>query len=311
MELFDIISSDLVEDLAVFLQKNSSIDICIDASKFGNNQLGSNPPLICLCAFFGSKKCFEYLQIRDVNMNIVDSDERNVSHFACMGGSIEIFDILDSIGFDMSSVDKNGVGSIHYASYSGCLVLCQRLWLKGHDIKALDGFNKEPIHYAAMAKEADVIEFLHSQGCDINSIAMEWTPFTIAITNHSINVIMFLLSCNLIITNIPVPYMYPLSYATKYELEEIVDILLKSGKFDTNHQDHLGWSPLLFAAEKGHIGICENLLNHKADPNLCSRYQFSPLQAAKNRGFPTLAEILLNRGAKVRNPFNLSLISPK
>lgn len=66
---------------------------------------------------------------------------------------------------------------------------------------------------------------------------------------------------------------------------------------DVEQKDIYGWTPLLYAAERGSLSIVKLLVQKGANVNSKSNNGFSPLLAAKNRNHPNIAIFLEQNGA--------------
>ncbi|XP_041438669.1 ankyrin repeat domain-containing protein 50 isoform X2 [Xenopus laevis] len=80
--------------------------------------------------------------------------------------------------------------------------------------------------------------------------------------------------------------------------EEAVRVLLERG-LDENHRDHLGWTPLHWAACEGRRSSCRALVDGGAKVSLRDREGYTPLHLAAQEGHTGSAELLLNRGAPI------------
>ena len=304
MEILEIIKNDNLIEFEEFFKHINDIDFIIEINEIKNNNfLIKKLPIICLCSYFDSLNCFMFLQNRDADLSIKDIKGRDVSHYACAGGSTSICDLLDSIGFDFNLIDFDGCSCLHYAFMSGCLSLCQQLWMRGMNLFLQDKNRFQPIHYSCMNNNnLEIIDFFSKNGCNLNENAFEWTPFSISIKYNSSKILNFLLENNIKINDIE--GFYPLIYASKEGFEEIIKILSKSKQININYRDKFGWTSLLFAIDKGYFNICKILIQNGADINLSSNYGFSPLHAALNRGYEEISNYLENLGAISNSKIN-------
>ena len=65
-----------------------------------------------------------------------------------------------------------------------------------------------------------------------------------------------------------------------------------------NHQDANQNSALHIAAQKGHVSICQVLLQHGADVNIQNKHQQTPLHVVSNGRNKEILELLIKRGAE-------------
>ena len=72
---------------------------------------------------------------------------------------------------------------------------------------------------------------------------------------------------------------------------ELIEQYLSKGQ-NVNARDQQGWTPLMYAASKGHLEICHLLLQHGADKSIQDEFGFTVLDIAKNAGRLDVAEII-------------------
>ena len=98
--------------------------------------------------------------------------------------------------------------------------------------------------------------------------------------------------------NTPYEGTSPLVRAVLRGKSYVVDLLCRHGAKVTA-SDAAGWTPLLWATERGERRVVEVLLKHGADVNVTEpRHQLSALQTACGRGHLSLAELLIEHGAR-------------
>ena len=94
---------------------------------------------------------------------------------------------------------------------------------------------------------------------------------------------------------------------------EITGFLLQSGARVNEKEESNGGTALFWAAYRGHPDIVKLLLDNKADPNIKTKNETSPLMAAALTRAPdqppeatniAIADLLLKKGANVNDPDN-------
>ena len=71
--------------------------------------------------------------------------------------------------------------------------------------------------------------------------------------------------------------------------------LLEDGKYDVNHVDWLGWTPLHAAAAKGQLGVVRVLISEfKADVNVGGISGYTPLYEAASKGHMDVVRVLIS-----------------
>jgi ankyrin repeat protein len=79
--------------------------------------------------------------------------------------------------------------------------------------------------------------------------------------------------------------------------EEVVRLMLETGKCRINHQDKFGLTALHFASRKGYVGIVKRLITAGADPNIQENYGFTPLHEAAENNNLHIVTYLCGHGA--------------
>ena len=69
----------------------------------------------------------------------------------------------------------------------------------------------------------------------------------------------------------------------------------------TNYKEKDGKTALIHACAEGKTDIVDILLKYKADPNICSKFKFSPLYAAALNGCTQIVKKLVENQAEVNH----------
>lgn len=165
----------------------------------------------------------------------------------------------------------------------------------------------EYFHAIAMDDIRSVQSFL-DEGSDPNLINHERVPgLVLAARDGSIKVFRILVNLNNIKINATTPHdETALMMASLQGNEEMVRLLIEKGA-EINKS---GWSPLHYAAARGHILIIKLLLSKSANINAQSPNQTTPLMMAAMYGSYESVKVLLDAGADVmqRNALNLTAL---
>lgn len=300
MSIFCVIRSDDVDLLENYVLEIGTTDCTPTISETDSELdriLSANPPLICIAAFFGATKCFDFLQMSGADLDLTDSNGVSLVHFASCGGSLDICDSLDSTGADFNCHDTAGMSCLHYACKYGRSALVERFITRNFDIHEPGPMNYLPIHFACFSNSFEVCEILIENGCDINAtVGEKVTPFTIALKN-SVPALRCLLKHHAKSDNI-IRHNRTAFLEACYTGEiEIVTVFLEAG-IDVNQGDaKLGWTPLIYAASRGHLEVIQMLVDHEANVNKTSCNGLSPALAARNNDHPEAEKLLVSRGA--------------
>ncbi len=91
----------------------------------------------------------------------------------------------------------------------------------------------------------------------------------------------------------------PLLIATEKNSFNMVDYLLEAGA-DPNISDYrTGFTPLMVASKAGNEALVKLLIKHKAEVNVCSKLECSPLSLAIGKNYHHIVQILMDAGANV------------
>ena len=90
-----------------------------------------------------------------------------------------------------------------------------------------------------------------------------------------------------------------LLHACKRGHQNVVELLLQSGRCDKNVQNKFGQTPLHDAAKSGHIGVVAALLFQGMDPNVQDKWSNSALMYATLHGHSSVVALLISSGCDV------------
>jgi ankyrin repeat protein len=88
-----------------------------------------------------------------------------------------------------------------------------------------------------------------------------------------------------------------LARAADFGAEEIVDLLLDTGKTSVDHADKWGVTALHYACRQGHYNVVNCLLQARANINAQENYGFTPLHEAAENGHLDIVRLLIAGGA--------------
>jgi ankyrin repeat protein len=180
------------------IQKGASVDTTIHLRTLAfEDILTRGPSLLCIAAFFGSRDCFRFLLGNGADTLVLDDFRRNVTHFACSGGSLEILGLLSQSAVSFTAPDTEGNTCVHYAIMYHRPAVVFWLWAAyGADLAILNNRRMSPLHVAVMCENDCLIGFLAQNGCDINGKTDEGrTPAHIAASKPNVKVLEAVLRC--------------------------------------------------------------------------------------------------------------------
>ncbi|MDA3838253.1 MAG: ankyrin repeat domain-containing protein [Candidatus Delongbacteria bacterium] len=235
------------------------------------------------------------------------------------------------LGKDPNMINKKNASLLSQACFSNNKDMVKFLIDKGADpdMKVVGDFT--PIYIAAQQKNYDIVKCLIKNGVDINNkiTNKKLSILMIVVKNGDLDMTKYLISEGADVNQYDKNCWTPVSYASYYNKNEILDFLLLqngrkedikkkwpeivraayngnikqinnfiSASIDVNTMNYLGRSALHYASERGNIELVEILINNGADVNLKDKNGVTPLMEASEKNVE-LVKSLLNAGADV------------
>ena len=205
-----------------------------------------------------------------------------------------------------STSSQDGVGSpLYYAAFCGFYDLAERLITKHpHQVNARGGCNLFPLPAALYKRHLHVANLLYQHGAVVDVPGeFEYTPLHTASFHGQIDIMRWLLDHDADANARAAYLITPLLQAAVVMQHEAVQLLLEH-KADIDAQNYEGNTPLYrilsgYSSSENFVDMVRRLLEHGADPNICSNDQTTPLHVASSRGLLEAARLLLSHGAKV------------
>jgi len=171
----------------------------------------------------------------------------------------------------------------------------------GNDLKKVDAAGKTLLHKAVSDMEPlVVVKHLVSQGLDVNAKARDGsTPLLAAITKQNVDVVEFLAS-NGADLNVRIDTLIPLGAAMQLNNIEMARILISNGANVNAVIDTKEGTTLLHAATfLGNLEIAKLLVTNGANVNAKMKNDFSTLHIAATKGHLEIVKLLVANGANV------------
>ena len=155
------------------------------------------------------------------------------------------------------------------------------------------------LHDAVYHNKIEIVRLLLTRrlngqlATDINSRNEELTPLCSAIMNKNIEIIKLLLESG---ANPNTKHHYGRGLIHLTSDQQIIELLLRYG-LNINDVDIMGVTALYSAVMKQGFNFIQYLLEHKADPNIATSNDDTPLKYAIRYRFYGLVQILLDHGA--------------
>lgn len=207
------------------------------------------------------------------DVNATDSDGQNLMLLLASERSsksikwgTEIIEILLQTGIDLEAKDKDGRTALLWAVATGKETLA-RLLLTGRstnnaDINATNNRGKTALHLAVDVKmnRMPMIELLLDNGANLHARSDGgWTALHNAADKGHEDVVSLLLKCQADVNATTSIGMTALHWSARNGCTEVVKILLGHPDIRRDRKDSSGETPMLGAAQKGHIDIVKLL----------------------------------------------------
>jgi ankyrin repeat protein len=307
-------------------------------------------------AFRGHSAIVKILLRSGAKVNSKDRDGKTPLSLAAIRGHLAVAELLLAGGCDVDSVDDWGKTPLSVAAEHGRLAVAKLLISKGAQIDSKSGLTRRgplvwtsnilasfvdhqkhsqdisqamplrravvegarylyhlparkldakslvkrtPLHWATLNGHRPFVELLLSKGADINARDSYLnTALRIAVwTKH--RDIMKLLVSNGADVNIMVGSHTLIRWAISDGDEDFVKLMLLNGAKPNVRDWEDGSTPLIAASHLGHIGIAQLLLDKGAKVELSGQLGQTPLQVASIRGHISITQLLLDKGAEV------------
>lgn len=225
-------------------------------------------------------------------------------------------------GADPDASQPDGATALHWAVYRDNLDMVNALLAAGADINSVNRLGASPLYIAAKSGNGELIGRLVDAGADPNlALQMNETPVMTASRSGAVTGVRKLVTAGADVNvRESSRYQTALMWAAAQGHVEVVRALVEAGAelearskvrpmlmytdatnggaFDQGVMENLGgYTPLLFAARKGHTEVARVLLNAGAKIDGAAGNGTSPLVVATHSGHTKLALELLKKGA--------------
>ncbi|XP_048740022.2 serine/threonine-protein phosphatase 6 regulatory ankyrin repeat subunit A-like isoform X4 [Ostrea edulis] len=175
--------------------------------------------------------------------------------------------------------------NIHYPDKEGLTPLI--IAIRNQNIEIVKMFTSGPLNNRGREGGTNLYHAVDSMGQEEKTDDLECVRLLIHHCNADVNI------CDY-------QNRSPLLLACKKRRCDVVDLLLKTGKCNTNQGEIKGgWTPLHEATSSGNNAMTTMLLEHGGHPNVKDKGQRTPLHFAAKNGNKILLQNLLDHGANI------------
>ncbi|XP_048488333.1 transient receptor potential cation channel subfamily A member 1 isoform X2 [Plutella xylostella] len=242
---------------------------------------------------------------REQMISLYDNEGNVPLHSAVHGGDIKAVELCLRSGAKISTQQHDLSTPVHLACAQGALDIVQLMFTmqpmeKLACLQSCDVQKMTPIHCAAMFDHPDIVEFLISEGSDINPLDKEHrSPLLLAASRagwRTVNALIEL-GADICLKDVNSKNVLHLVVLNGGRLEDFAASCKKRCPKSLtellNEKDTTGCSPLHYASREGHIRSLENLIRLGACINLKNNNNESPLHFAARYGrYHTACQLL-------------------
>ncbi|XP_075991157.1 transient receptor potential cation channel A1 isoform X2 [Anticarsia gemmatalis] len=242
---------------------------------------------------------------RESMISLYDNEGNVPLHSAVHGGDIKAVELCLRSGAKISTQQHDLSTPVHLACAQGALEIVKLMFTmqpteKLACLNSCDVQKMTPIHCAAMFDHPDIVNYLISEGSDINPLDKERrSPLLLAASRAGWRTVHTLirLGADIELKDINSRNVLHLVVMNGGRLEDFAatckDRCDKSLTQLLNEKDNTGCSPLHYASREGHIRSLENLIRLGACINLKNNNNESPLHFAARYGrYHTACQLL-------------------
>jgi ankyrin repeat protein len=229
---------------------------------------GTKPgPTLLAAAREGDLASLTKLLAAGADLSQGDATGRSALHRAARGGHADAVAALIQAGADVEAKDKGGETPLHCAAFAGSLPAVRALVQAGAKVRTRAGLSGvEPIHLAVSTGPVELLEYLASQGADLQvTDNFGGAPLHCATTAGAHDAIEWLAVRQVPLDAPGFGKMTALGMAAMAGDEEICALLLRLGA-SANPETGAPLSPLAWAVTVADPEVVELLLRQGADP---------------------------------------------
>ncbi|MDG7052918.1 MAG: ankyrin repeat domain-containing protein, partial [Wolbachia endosymbiont of Alcedoecus sp.] len=213
---------------------------------------------------------------------------------AVQDGDLNKVEGLANQGAGLNTKGSNDWTLLHFAAFSNKFDIVKFLLDKNANIKAKDVYGNTPLHVAAQYdSKLEIVKFLLDKNAsginDVNNNSS--TPLHLAIQGNKPSTVKLLLNKGANINAKDKDGKTPLGLAVQEGYTDIVQII-EQVQSDLDKE-------LLTAVQNGDLNKVKSLISRSANVNTRDKYSWTPLHWAAYKGHLEVAEFLVKKGADI------------
>ncbi|XP_067648837.1 serine/threonine-protein phosphatase 6 regulatory ankyrin repeat subunit C-like [Haliotis asinina] len=209
----------------------------------------------------GHCRIFSFLIGKGANKSHVDNDGKNIFHWACKGGHVDMVECL----LPRYGVDKNYryMTLLMQAAYWGYRDVSEFLVCMGADISQTDQGGDTVLHWACRGGHIDMVKyFLSRNSLDINSRGKGGkTPLMAAALWGYTDIGLFLVSMGANVSQVDDVGNNVMHWGCKYGRLDLIESVISQGSVDINSRGMHGKTPLMNAVFYGKRKVVDLLVS--------------------------------------------------
>ncbi|KAL6812945.1 ankyrin repeat-containing domain protein [Trichoderma sp. SZMC 28013] len=222
-------------------------------------------------------------------------------HLAVANGNVDLLSMLASENLPIDVRDGKNRTPLHLASMLSYQSMVRHLISRKIDVNAKDVLGRTALHYAALMGHLEIVkELLLQEDLEINIKDLTGdTPLLLATKLQKREVVKELLEKKASSKKHNKLKDTALHIAVRNADESIVRLITAAEDVDLEAKAEDSFTPLLLAAECGHLNIFKHLIDRGAKKNAVDAHELTPLHLAAENGRVALAEFLIQSGAEI------------
>ncbi|XP_046546060.1 ankyrin repeat domain-containing protein 50-like [Haliotis rubra] len=254
---------------------------------------GNGRTPVMLAARRGHIDVFDLLKSKVCNMSILD-----VLHMFCYGGQVAMVKhVLKLDSVDINSRGQKGRTCLMIAAHRGKRELFKFLVNTGSNVSMVDQVGDNILHIACKGGHVEMVKYIisrrlvdvNSRGQDSKTVLM----FALLARNRKIFDLCVCAGCNL--TAVDGQGNNILHLALQSENLEMVRYIISQNFTDINSRGPSGWTPVMFAAMFGEIGLFDFIMSKGGDASVVDDDGRNILHLASHEGLMKLVKHILSK----------------